>query len=153
MNFTFLYTVWTLRKIYNHWHKKGYHCIRNWFRLSFFNAGYRSTLELQYSWVMSSLPVSHIPNTCERMQYPWVISSLSMSHILSTHERMQYPWVISSLRMSHILSSLSKVISLVPVRVCGNRESYPHYLWVISSVSVRVYSTCEDMQYPWGEFH
>ena len=54
----------------------------------------------------------------------------------------------------------------VPARIYSTCESYPQYLWVISSVlvshilstcesfsvPVRVSSTCEDMQYLWGEF-
>ena len=89
---------------------------------------------MHYSWVISSVPVSHIVSTREGMQYPWVISSVPVSHILSTHEDMQYPWVISS----------------VPMRICSTRESYHQYLWVISSVPVsHILSTCEDMQYPW----
>ena len=50
---------------------------------------------------------------------------------------MQYPWGYA-LPVSHIIST---------------RESYPQYPWVISSVPVRVCSTCEDMQYLWGKFH
>ena len=42
---------------------------------------------MQYPWVISSVPVSHILSTCESYpQYPWLISSVPVSHILSTRE-------------------------------------------------------------------
>ena len=49
---------------------------------------YKSTLYKLYA-----VPV-RVCSTREDMQYPWVISSVPVSHILSTHEDMQYLWAI-----------------------------------------------------------
>ena len=90
--------------------------------------------DMQYLWVISSVPVSHILSTREDMQYLWVISSVPVCHILSTHEDMQYPWVISSVPMSLILTAHEDM----------------QYPWFISSVPMsHILSTHEDMQYPW----
>ena len=86
----------------------------------------------QYPWGYA-LPVSHIISTREDMQYPWVISSVPMSH-------PQYPWGYA-VPVSHIISTRESypqylwghstrescpqylwVISSVPVRICSTRE-------------------------------
>ena len=68
---------------------------------------------------------------------------------------MHYPWGYA-LPVSHIISTHEGmhylwVISSVPMRICSTRESYPQYPWVISSVPMRVCSTRESCpQYLWG---
>ena len=94
-----------------------------------------------------TVPV-RICSTCEDIQYPWVISSLPVRICITRESYPQYLWVISSLPVRICITRESYpqylwVISPVPVKICITRKPYPQNLWVISSVPVRICSTRE----------
>ena len=101
--------------------------------------------DIQYPWVISSLPVRICITRESYPQYLWVISSLPVRICITRESYPQYLWVISPVPVKICITrepypQYLRVISSVPVRICSTRESYPQYLWVISSVNVHQFN-------------